>query len=589
MLYRERVRRLVVLLVWLFTVPAAAAPDGAALYDRFCLACHGATGDGKGPAAAHGLWPAPRDFTRGRYKWRTTPSGKPPSDDDLRRSIREGAPGTSMPGYAGILDDAQIDALLPVLKGFAPERFRQPAAPVSLATPGSGAAERGKALFVELGCSSCHGESARGDGPMAATLKDDQGRASPPYDLAREPMRRARRGAEDIFVTLSVGLDGTPMPAYGSMDPADLWALATWLDGVRFKGARSLRDSVSVDARAPKSTPPVGLTPPAQGPPPPSLPPAAASLSASQCGRCHAKQHREWQGSLHAHAASPGFLGQFPGSTHAFQSSCRSCHAPLAEQADDPLRAEGISCAGCHVRGWTRHGPPRRADSALLRLPTYPLVEDAAYERSDFCLPCHQLPPSAAVAGRPLLNTYREWLDGPYMRRGVQCQHCHMPDREHSWKGVHDAETVRQGLTIDVRAAGRAVRVTLTNVGAGHFLPTTPTPALFVVVQPEDEDGDARGKPVEKRIGRHIRFTTAWQELEDTRIPPGESLSFTAPVDAPRARVTVLVHPDDFYEGFYKSFLARKNLAPQARRDLETALKRAQGSHYKLAEYVLPL
>jgi len=224
-----------------------------------------------------------------------------------------------------------------------------------------------------------------------------------------------------------------------------------------------------------------------------------------------------------------------------------------------------------------------------LRLPTYPLVEDAAYERSDFCLPCHQLPPSAAVAGRPLLNTYREWLDGPYMRRGVQCQHCHMPDREHSWKGVHDAETVRQGLTIDVRAAGRAVRVTLTNVGAGHFLPTTPTPALFVVVQPEDEDGDARGKPVEKRIGRHIRFTTAWQELEDTRIPPGESLSFTAPVDAPRAKVTVLVHPDDFYEGFYKSFLARKNLAPQARRDLETALKRAQGSHYKLAEYVLPL
>ena len=49
-----------------------------------------------------------------------------------------------------------------------------------------------------------------------------------------------------------------------------------------------------------------GTAVPPQGPPPAQLAPAQASLSANQCARCHAKQLREWQGSLHGAAASPG-------------------------------------------------------------------------------------------------------------------------------------------------------------------------------------------------------------------------------------------------------------------------------------------
>src|SRR5262245_35304145 len=71
--------------------------DGAALYDRLCVACHGARGDGAGPAAPW-LWPKPRDFTGGWFRWVTTADGAP-TRDALRRTIGAGAPGTSMPGF----------------------------------------------------------------------------------------------------------------------------------------------------------------------------------------------------------------------------------------------------------------------------------------------------------------------------------------------------------------------------------------------------------------------------------------------------------------------------------------------------------
>lgn len=42
----------------------------------------------------------PRNLRSGIFKFRTTPYGKLPSDDDLRRTIREGIAGTAMPTFA---------------------------------------------------------------------------------------------------------------------------------------------------------------------------------------------------------------------------------------------------------------------------------------------------------------------------------------------------------------------------------------------------------------------------------------------------------------------------------------------------------
>src|SRR5262249_55338768 len=74
------------------------APDssvGRRVYEAHGAICHGERGDGKGPAAHH-FTTAPRDLTAGRYKFRSTASGQVPTDDDLRRSIAMGIPGTGM-------------------------------------------------------------------------------------------------------------------------------------------------------------------------------------------------------------------------------------------------------------------------------------------------------------------------------------------------------------------------------------------------------------------------------------------------------------------------------------------------------------
>jgi hypothetical protein len=318
--------------------------------------------------------------------------------------------------------------------------------------------------------------------------------------------------------------------------------------------------------------------------------------------------------------------GKCNSSRATFNEDCQRCHNPLAEQLeavrpahwggdkkskawranprfDRELQHEGINCASCHVRENERHGPPRLAGTGLLDLPGYPLEQMRYYERSDFCLACHQgVPANPQVARKPLLNTYREWLEGPYMKRGIQCQHCHMPNREHRFLGIHDPATFREGVDIDAvtrrnpKTGVVSVRVKVTNVGAGHYLPTTPTPAAFLSVELVDAAGKAiDGARAEKRIGRHIEFgKKGWIEHEDTRIPPGESLELAGAwrdgrvARATGARVVLRVEPDEFYERFYRSALAGKQL-PEKKALYEKALAMTLESQYVAVRRVFPI
>jgi hypothetical protein len=586
--------------------PPTALP-GWPLYEKRCAPCHGSQGDGRGPAAPY-VWPPPRSFTRGELKWRAAPVGQPATDDDLRATIRLGAPGTSMPGFAGVLTAAQIDDVLAVVRGFAPAAFGD-ARPVVLGPAPPPDPARGAALWRAKGCPACHG--ARGDGASVLGV--------PPYDLTaglhrpREPGAAADRLA--AAQSLATGLGGTAMPSYaGTLPEADLWALADHVVAIAGPGARRGLHPATIDAdrKAPigAATWPgqgdadaaavFGAPVPPQGPPPAGLAPVEASLRGRQCARCHIKQYREWETSLHRGAASPGLLAQTEyGMAPGERGGCLRCHAPLAEQAGDAaLRSDGVSCAGCHVRGWVRRGPPGISPT-LLPLPGYPLVTTGLYERADLCLPCHQLPPRNAVAGRPLLDTYREWLEGPYMSRGVQCQHCHMPGREHAVLGVHDPHTFRQGieLTAGAHRHGAAVTAvaTLRNIGAGHYLPTTPTPAAWLSITLVD----AQGRPIagatdRHRIGRDIWFDGTWHERADTRIPPGEATTFARAwtagrtAEATAARIAIEVHPDDFYERFYADKLAGP-LVPAQRALYQQALTRALGARYVAEQRDVPI
>jgi mono/diheme cytochrome c family protein len=214
----------------LATGPADA---GKAIYDKHCSQCHGEQGDGKGPAAPH-LRPRPRDFTSGKFKIRTTPNGALPTDDDLKSIIKRGMPYSSMPAWPQF-NDQELAALVAYIKTFN-AGFADPAqAPKKLdlgATPAFSkeSAEKGAKTYASLGCAGCHGEAGHADGPSAPSLKDDAGNPLRAADLTMRWTFRGGARREDIFRTLSTGLNGTPMPSFlDALKPEERWQLTDFI------------------------------------------------------------------------------------------------------------------------------------------------------------------------------------------------------------------------------------------------------------------------------------------------------------------------------------------------------------------------
>ncbi len=222
-----------VLLV-LAAAPAVAQDDlGARVYAKYCSQCHNDNGDGRGIAAPF-LQPPPRDFTSGKYKLRSTPTGTVPTDADLERSIRNGLPGTAMPAFPD-LTAAELAAVVAHVKSFS-DAFSDPEArgepiPVPPAPPVSEElTAKGREIF-QTNCTTCHGKLGRGDGGTAPLQRDQwYGDFIRVADLSMPWLFRAGPTREDVYRVLVTGLDGTPMASYlGALEDADLWAIATWI------------------------------------------------------------------------------------------------------------------------------------------------------------------------------------------------------------------------------------------------------------------------------------------------------------------------------------------------------------------------
>lgn len=73
---------------------------GSSLYQLNCSACHGQSGDGKGPRA-YFINPKPRNFTlMTSRRWLNRPT--------LFRVITEGSHGTEMPAWGKVLSDQEV-------------------------------------------------------------------------------------------------------------------------------------------------------------------------------------------------------------------------------------------------------------------------------------------------------------------------------------------------------------------------------------------------------------------------------------------------------------------------------------------------
>src|SRR5437879_2678267 len=92
-------------------------PLGRRVYAERCAVCHGPDGRGNGPAAPS-LIPRPRDFTLGLCKFKSTPHGQPPTDDDLKQIVASGLPASATPYFRALLSESEIDAVVARVKQF---------------------------------------------------------------------------------------------------------------------------------------------------------------------------------------------------------------------------------------------------------------------------------------------------------------------------------------------------------------------------------------------------------------------------------------------------------------------------------------
>jgi len=359
---------------------------------------------------------------------------------------------------------------------------------------------------------------------------------------------------------------------------------------------------------------------PLQGPVPAGYLAQAAGLRVENCALCHPVQAADWRQSLHGAAMGPGVAGQLPGMTAEDRGTCLECHAPLGEQwaelpdaaawkanaaFDGKLMHEGVVCAACHVRAHVRNGPPLvEGKASISQIFHGQPVRTDYFEASEFCKACHQHEAGfQAPNGKPVENTYREWADSPAAKEGKSCQSCHMPGRRHLWKGIHDPEMTRSGVTVETSfqpklpRQGRTVeaRLSIKNTGVGHAFPTYTTPAVYLRAAFLDGAGkNLSTKPAaETVLQRRLDMSTdPWGEASDSRLLPGESATLeirqAVPAGARSLRLWIAVEPDQFYAQFFEERLA-ESPAPDVARRYRSALAKTHSTPYVLFETAIPL
>lgn len=205
--------------------------------------------------------------------------------------------------------------------------------------------------------------------------------------------------------------------------------------------------------------------------------------------------------------------------------------------------------------------------------------------------------------GKLIQETAQEWRRTEFAAQGITCQKCHMPDRRHLWKGIHDEDMTRKAVSIQLEFAPPDAKsdsltgvLSLTNVGAGHRFPTYIEPLIVLYLEQVDIKGRTLPETrVEGFIGRKVTEEMD-KEVFDTRLMPGETyqVEYRLPQfpSAKALRARVEVWPDEAYRLYFIKMLATPELRPampEVVAEMEKAVKIDTESRYLLWEKTIPL
>ena len=90
--------------------------------------------------------------------------------------------------------------------------------------------EKGKSVFA-TNCVTCHGEKGDGNGPAGAYMNPK------PRNFATEKFKKGDK-PQQIFNSITNGLEGTAMTSYKHIPEDERWALAYYVHSFRSKKAK---------------------------------------------------------------------------------------------------------------------------------------------------------------------------------------------------------------------------------------------------------------------------------------------------------------------------------------------------------------
>jgi cytochrome c oxidase cbb3-type subunit 2 len=185
----------------------------------------------------------PRDFTSGVFKFRSTPTGTLPTDEDLYRTLTRGVYRTSMPDW-GLLAERERLAVVQYIKTFYPNgtpgsrpRHPRPEPPAASPPP---PLSRGQQLYDLLECWKCHGKRPRRWAVRGLARADIWG--NPAASGFHRWSLKSGPTVKDIYRTFMTGLNGTAMPSYADIfgEPdgenileGDAWNLVSFIVSLR--------------------------------------------------------------------------------------------------------------------------------------------------------------------------------------------------------------------------------------------------------------------------------------------------------------------------------------------------------------------
>lgn len=231
--------------------------SGKQIYMEYCMACHGAKGDGNG-FASKGMSNPPRNFTLGIFKFGEVLSGDLVHDDTLVNIIKKGLHGSGMLPWD--VSEVQAINVVQYIKTFAPdtwegkdktlgEKVKVTKNPYGLARSSS-AIQRGKEVYhLEAQCWTCHraysdkaeldamsmklnGEKFGDYDEEMYKLKiqeSDHGYKNMPPDFTWHAVKSAST-VEELYVRIAAGVGGTTMASwFDTIENDDIWAVAHYV------------------------------------------------------------------------------------------------------------------------------------------------------------------------------------------------------------------------------------------------------------------------------------------------------------------------------------------------------------------------